>query len=197
MDRNGGSDGSCHYSVLGIRKDASHSDIRSAYRKLALKWHPDRLSKNPSLTGNANHHQRFQRIQEAYSVLSDEKKRSMYDSGTLNLFDDDEDDEGMGEFMHDLFKMMDNNNRVAAAAACGKGGGGGGEVRKEESLEDLQRSFMETFGADLASYLTSSSQDHHHQSKTSSSRSRTTPYDRATPKRTANSTTSNSRAARC
>jgi len=127
MDREGGSS---YYSVLGIRQDASFSDIRSAYRKLALKWHPDRWTKNPAVAGEANH--RFQKIQEAYSVLSDESKRSMYDAGVLDLFDEDE---GMGDFMHDLMKMMDNN-----------------KVSAEESLEDLQRSFMEAFGADLASY---------------------------------------------
>ncbi|KAG5525422.1 hypothetical protein RHGRI_031921 [Rhododendron griersonianum] len=131
MDREGGSNGSSYYSVLGIRQDASFSDIRSAYRKLALKWHPDRCTKNPAATGEANH--RFQKIQEAYSVLSDESKRSMYDAGVLDLFDEDE---GMGDFMHDLMKMMDNN-KVSA---------------EQESLEDLQRSFMEAFGADLASY---------------------------------------------
>ncbi|CAL5330121.1 unnamed protein product [Camellia sinensis] len=133
MDREGGSDGSCYYSILGIRKDASFSDIRTAYRKLALKWHPDRWAKNPGVAGEAN--RRFQNIQEAYTVLSDESKRSMYDAGVLDLFDDD-DDQGMGDFMYDLFKMMDNNKVT-------------GEV---ESLEDLQRSFMETFGADLANY---------------------------------------------
>ncbi|XP_058191597.1 uncharacterized protein LOC131308661 isoform X1 [Rhododendron vialii] len=131
MDREGGTNGSSYYSVLGIRQDASFSDIRSAYRKLALKWHPDRWTKNPAVAGEANH--RFQKIQEAYSVLSDESKRSMYDAGVLDLFDEDE---GMGDFMHDLMKMMDSN-KVSA---------------EQESLEDLQRSFMEAFGADLASY---------------------------------------------
>jgi len=132
MDREGGSNGSSYYTVLGIRKDASFSDIRSAYRKLALKWHPDRWTKNPAVAGEANH--RFQKIQEAYSVLSDENKRSMYDAGVLDLFDEDD---GMGDFMHDLMKMMDDNNKVSA---------------EQESLEDLQRSFMEAFGADLASF---------------------------------------------
>ncbi|KAL7205356.1 hypothetical protein ACSBR2_018326 [Camellia fascicularis] len=89
MDRGGGSDGSCYYSILGIRKDASFSDIRTAYRKLALKWHPDRWAKNPGVAGEAN--RRFQNIQEAYTVLSDESKRSMYDAGVLDLFDNDGD----------------------------------------------------------------------------------------------------------
>ncbi|PHT99009.1 DnaJ -like protein subfamily B member 6 [Capsicum chinense] len=131
MDREGGSSGSCYYSVLGIRKDASYSDIRSAYRKLALKWHPDRWAKNPTVAGEAK--RRFQKIQEAYSVLSDQDKRSMYDAGFLDLL---EEDEGMGDFLHDLMNRMDQN--VGAA---------------EESLEDLQRTFVEMFGGDLAKMM--------------------------------------------
>ncbi|XP_057492966.1 uncharacterized protein LOC130778476 isoform X4 [Actinidia eriantha] len=65
MDREGGSVGSCYYAVIGICKDASSSDIRTAYRKLALKWHPDRWAKNSAVAGEAN--RRFQKIQEAYS----------------------------------------------------------------------------------------------------------------------------------
>ncbi|XP_051145640.1 uncharacterized protein LOC127261359 isoform X3 [Andrographis paniculata] len=106
MDREGCSNAAsyCYYSVLGVRKDASSSDIRSAYRKLALKWHPDRWAKNPSAAGEAK--RRFQKIQEAYSVLSDKGKRSMYDAGFLDLF---EEDEGMGDFLHDLMNMMEQN----------------------------------------------------------------------------------------
>ncbi|XP_057492967.1 uncharacterized protein LOC130778476 isoform X5 [Actinidia eriantha] len=104
MDREGGSVGSCYYAVIGICKDASSSDIRTAYRKLALKWHPDRWAKNSAVAGEAN--RRFQKIQEAYSVLSDEGKRSMYDAGVLDLFDEDE---GMEDFMYDLMKVMDHH----------------------------------------------------------------------------------------
>ncbi|KAL6560574.1 hypothetical protein OROGR_004133 [Orobanche gracilis] len=133
MDREGGSDDRsyCYYSVLGIRKDASSSDIRSAYRKLALKWHPDRWAKNPSAAGEAK--RRFQKIQEAYTVLSDKEKKSMYDAGFLDLFYEDE---GMGDFLHDLMKMMEKN-----AGA------------EEESLEDLQKTFVDLFGEDLAGMI--------------------------------------------
>ncbi|XP_057492964.1 uncharacterized protein LOC130778476 isoform X2 [Actinidia eriantha] len=100
MDREGGSVGSCYYAVIGICKDASSSDIRTAYRKLALKWHPDRWAKNSAVAGEAN--RRFQKIQEAYSVLSDEGKRSMYDAGVLDLFDEDE--ESVCEEMNEMNK---------------------------------------------------------------------------------------------
>nr|XP_002123973.1 dnaJ homolog subfamily B member 6 [Ciona intestinalis] len=63
-----------YYEVLGIRKEATESDIKKAYRKLALKWHPD---KNPDNQEEAE--KRFKDISEAYEVLSDKDKRSVYD----------------------------------------------------------------------------------------------------------------------
>ncbi|GMJ09300.1 hypothetical protein HRI_004599200 [Hibiscus trionum] len=83
--------GTYYYSALRICKQASASEIRDAYRRQALKWHPDRWMKNPKVSGEAK--KRFQQIQEAYSVLSDEGKRKIYDAGLLGLLAD-EDDEG-------------------------------------------------------------------------------------------------------
>uniref|UniRef100_I1NBS8 J domain-containing protein n=1 Tax=Glycine max TaxID=3847 RepID=I1NBS8_SOYBN len=89
MDREGGSNGgSCYYSVLGIRRDASFSDIRTAYRKLAMRWHPDKWAQNPATAGEAK--RRFQQIQEAYSVLSDQSKRSMYDAGLYDPLEEED-----------------------------------------------------------------------------------------------------------
>lgn len=62
------------YAILGIDSKASETEIRKAYRKLAIKWHPD---KNPTNQHVAN--ERFKSIAEAYEVLSDEGKRSRYD----------------------------------------------------------------------------------------------------------------------
>jgi molecular chaperone DnaJ len=62
-----------YYEVLGVARDSSDQDIKSAYRKLALKHHPDR---NP---GNADAEEKFKEAAEAYSVLADADKRSAYD----------------------------------------------------------------------------------------------------------------------
>ncbi|CAG5129784.1 unnamed protein product [Candidula unifasciata] len=63
-----------YYEVLGIEKSATDQEIRKAYRRLALKWHPD---KNPENKEEAK--RKFQEISEAYDVLSDKKKREVYD----------------------------------------------------------------------------------------------------------------------
>src|ERR1700753_3482538 len=60
------------YQVLGVAKDADEDAIKKAFRKLAMKYHPD---KNP---GKANE-QRFKEVNQAHEVLSDSKKRSLYD----------------------------------------------------------------------------------------------------------------------
>lgn len=64
------------YSVLGVPKTATTRDIKKAYRREALKWHPD---KNPDKKEEAT--KRFNSIAEAYAILSDEKKREDYDRG--------------------------------------------------------------------------------------------------------------------
>lgn len=64
----------CYYEVLGVPKSASEVDIKKAYRKLAIKWHPD---KNPDNKKEAE--EKFKEIGEAYAVLSDKSKRENYD----------------------------------------------------------------------------------------------------------------------
>ena len=61
-----------HYAVLGIEADASLAEVKSAYRKSASKFHPDKNSAPDAPT-------RFREIQEAYELLSDATKRQAYD----------------------------------------------------------------------------------------------------------------------
>ncbi|KAL3831756.1 hypothetical protein ACJMK2_023468 [Sinanodonta woodiana] len=63
-----------YYTVLGVSKNATETEIKKAYRKLALKWHPD---KNPDRKEEAD--RKFKEIAEAYEVLSDKGKREIYD----------------------------------------------------------------------------------------------------------------------
>jgi DnaJ-class molecular chaperone len=63
-----------YYAILGVPKGAAEKDIKSAYRKLARKWHPDANPKNPKEA-----EEKFKEISEAYEVLGDPEKRKKYD----------------------------------------------------------------------------------------------------------------------
>ncbi|CAE7359438.1 DNAJB8 [Symbiodinium sp. CCMP2456] len=80
-------DPSGYYAVLGVSQTASEADVKKAYRKEALKWHPD---KNPDNKEEAE--KKFKAVAEAYEVLSDPQKRAAYDRG--EAFDGS----GMGGF---------------------------------------------------------------------------------------------------
>src|SRR2546428_12844872 len=63
-----------YYEVLGVSRTASAEELKRAYRKLALQFHPDRNPNDPQSEA------RFKEVNEAYEVLSDESKRQRYDS---------------------------------------------------------------------------------------------------------------------
>eukprot|EP01024_Parvocaulis_polyphysoides_P043776 TRINITY_DN40176_c0_g1_i4.p1 TRINITY_DN40176_c0_g1~~TRINITY_DN40176_c0_g1_i4.p1 ORF type:complete len:221 (-),score=7.82 TRINITY_DN40176_c0_g1_i4:454-1116(-) len=70
-----------YYSVLGLNQSASEEDIKKAFKKLALKYHPDRLSGETEKNRCAAA-QKFKQITEAYNILSDGKKRLEYNTST-------------------------------------------------------------------------------------------------------------------
>lgn len=63
-----------YYKMLGVKRDASNEDIKKAYRKLAMKYHPDHAK------GDKKAEEKFKKISEAYAVLSDKEKRQQYDT---------------------------------------------------------------------------------------------------------------------
>ncbi|MBS0620257.1 MAG: molecular chaperone DnaJ [Verrucomicrobia bacterium] len=108
-----------YYETLGISRSASQDEIKKAYRKNALKYHPDR---NP---GDAAAEKQFKKISEAYEVLSDEKKKQMYDQYGPEAFQAG----GMGSAggPHGGFSSMEEALRTFMHAFGGGGGGGGGD----------------------------------------------------------------------
>ncbi|KAF0700083.1 Aste57867_9362 [Aphanomyces stellatus] len=66
--------GNDYYQVLGVKRDATDEELKKAYRKMALKWHPDKNVNNPEMA-----QKKFQDVNEAYEVLSDKQKRTIYD----------------------------------------------------------------------------------------------------------------------
>lgn len=69
-----------YYEILGVKRSSSESEIKSAYRKLALKWHPDRNKE-------AGAESKFKEINEAYEVLGNKEKRAQYDQFGHAAFD--------------------------------------------------------------------------------------------------------------
>lgn len=102
------------YQILGVSKEASKDEIKKAYRKLALKYHPD---KNPN---NKEAETKFKEASEAYEVLSDDKKRALYDQ--------------YGE------AGINNQGGV---------GGGFGNGQGFSSMEEALRTFMGAFGSGI------------------------------------------------
>jgi len=62
-----------YYKIMEVNKNASDEEIKKAYRKLAMKYHPDHAK------GDKNAEEKFKEISEAYAVLSDKEKRKQYD----------------------------------------------------------------------------------------------------------------------
>ena len=111
-----------YYKALGVERNASTDDIKKAYRRLALKYHPDR---NPSDKKNAE--EKFKKISEAYAVLSDPEKRKQYDSFGSDAF-------RQKYTQEDIFRGFDLNEILRDLGFGGLGGEftwfGGGPRRR-------------------------------------------------------------------
>ncbi|XP_050234055.1 uncharacterized protein LOC126682416 isoform X2 [Mercurialis annua] len=148
------------YKVLGLNKECTDSELRIAYKKLAMRWHPDRCSASGS-SKLEEAKQNFQAIQQAYSVLSDANKRFLYDVG---VYDSDDDENGMGDFLNEMAVMMSQTEP---------------NENGDESFEELQELFEEMFQDDLESFEASCQAS----AKSSSSSSSYSSYGESSSKR--------------
>jgi curved DNA-binding protein len=116
-----------YYKLLGVDKSASVDDIKKAYRKLALKFHPDR---NPSDKKRAE--EKFKGISEAYAVLSDTEKRKQYDEFGTDAFRQkfSQEDIFRNFDMNDILRGFGFGNLGGQFTGFGGGGGAGGGRRR-------------------------------------------------------------------
>ncbi|MHA1167012.1 MAG: molecular chaperone DnaJ [Candidatus Hodarchaeales archaeon] len=126
-----------YYKILGVSSDASASEIKKAYRRLAKKWHPDAASKRG--VSKAEAEEKFKDINESFAVLSDENKRRMYDRGGDISFDFS-DLGGFGGFggLNDIFSEI-----------FGFGGMGRGRSRARSSRPRPERGADLQFGVEI------------------------------------------------
>ncbi len=136
-----------YYEILGLKKGASPEEIKKAYRKLAVKYHPD---KNP---GDNKAEDRFKGINEAYAVLSDPQKKSQYDQFGSDGFHQrySQEDIFRGFNSGDIFREFglgsdDVFSRIFGGAGGHRQGGRYGMSSKGSDYEmELAISFMEAF----------------------------------------------------
>ena len=117
-----------YYDILGLSKGASPAEIKKAYRKKAIQYHPD---KNP---GNAEAEAMFKKAAEAYEILGDEQKRSRYDQFGHQAFEGGGFDGG-GMNMEDIFSQFGDifGGAFGGGGFSGFGGFGGGQARVKGS----------------------------------------------------------------
>jgi molecular chaperone DnaJ len=119
------------YEILGVDKNVSDDDLKSAYKKLAKKWHPDRFS-TKSESERKEAEEKFKEISEAYDTLSDKQKRQMYDMGGPNGFNPFEDMQGGFDPFADFFSGFGSGPRRPSVMK-----GENKNVTVEVTLEDV------------------------------------------------------------
>ncbi|CAI2718316.1 DnaJ C-terminal domain-containing protein [Nitrospina watsonii] len=135
-----------YYDKLGVARTASHDEIKKAYRKLALKYHPDRNKNDPEAEN------RFKELSEAYAVLSDKDKRKKYDSYGAEGFHKRYSQE-------DIFRDFDLDDILRNFGFSGSPGFGGGFGQFFGGQDPYgagggQRTRYATKGADMMSDIT-------------------------------------------
>jgi molecular chaperone DnaJ len=131
-----------YYEILGVTKTASIEEIKSSYRKAALKWHPDRSPENKE---EAEH--RFRECTEAYSVLSDTQKRQIYDTygheGLASVGTQPDFNGTVFQDFHDIFGEFFGFDDLFGAGGGRKRGGGRRVQRGADLRYDMTLTFEE------------------------------------------------------
>jgi curved DNA-binding protein len=128
-----------YYEILGLKKGASKDEIKKAYRKLALKHHPDRNEGDPASE------KKFKEISEAYAVLSDDKKKQQYDMYGNQGFHQRYSSEDIfrGADFSDIFGGMGGNandifSKIFGGMGGGMGQGGFGGAQQQSKGQDIE-----------------------------------------------------------
>ena len=120
-----------YYAILGIDRNASEHEIKKAYKKMAMKYHPDRNSESEETKKMAE--KKFIDVNDAYSVLSDPKKKSMYDQGVDPLNPEEASSGGVhfgGADASDILRMFfGGGGSPFGFSSGGSGFGDGGSFR--------------------------------------------------------------------
>ena len=118
-----------YYNTLGVKRDSSAEEIKKVYRKLAMKYHPDRNG------GNPESEKRIKEINEAYQILGDEEKRRRYDLQyqlpfeNYAFYEGDVDDDFVA-VLRKFYQMGFNTKRTGGCKRRGLGRGGCGRWKR-------------------------------------------------------------------
>jgi curved DNA-binding protein len=137
-----------YYNILGVNKNASDEEIKRAYRKLAMKYHPD---KNPN---KKEAEERFKEINEAYAVLSDKEKRKQYDTFGAEGFRQrfTQEDIFRGFDMEEILSSLFGGRGKRESRFGGRGGFDFGDIFGQTAYQDMGR--MAQKGEDILYELT-------------------------------------------